>query len=305
LLVRPGRCYTPASPRTRSCATPVSPAHRPLDSYQAYLFDVDGTILYPERAIPGAAEALQALKQAGKRVLIVTNNSTTSRAGIVERLGRFGFPIEPGDVATAVVATARFISQERPGATVHVLGSQGLREELLLAGLQVVDGAAGAEYLAVGCDPQVTYARLTSGVQAAVAGARIVAVNLDGLIFDPHGSFPGGGTFVGAIQGASGRAPDVVVGKPSPLLLQETIGMLGLPAQECLFVGDSLAADVLAARAVGMPSVLVLSGVTRADQVPNGSDRPEYVLESVAELGEAVRRGQRRAGTAETKGSAP
>jgi HAD superfamily hydrolase (TIGR01450 family) len=255
-----------------------------LGSYRAYLFDVDGTLMYPGRAIEGTADVLLALKRAGRRILIVTNNSTVSRAVMAARLRGLGFPIEESDVGTAVVATAAFVAQERPGARVHVLGSQGLREELRRVGLQVVEDGAGAEYLVIGCDPEVTYDRLARALRVALAGARVVAVNLDPFIYDPDGNFPGCGMFVGAIAAATGREPDVVVGKPSTLLLEEVLTLLGLPASECLFVGDSLQTDVAGARAVGMPSLLVLTGVTDRDTLAASPLQPEYVLDSAAEL---------------------
>jgi ribonucleotide monophosphatase NagD (HAD superfamily) len=112
----------------------------------------------------------------------------------------------------------------------------------------------------------------------------VVAVNLDPFIYDPEGNFPGCGMFVGAISAATGREPDVVVGKPSTLLLEEVLALLGLPASECLFVGDSLHTDVAGARAVGMPSLLVLTGVTDRAALAASPVQPEYVLQSAAEL---------------------
>src|SRR5207248_179871 len=159
-----------------------------------------------------------------------------SRAEMAARLQGFGFPIEEADVATALVATAAFIAQERPAARVHVLGSRGLRHELAQAGLVLDEDGAAAEYLVVGSDPEVSYERLTRALRVAEAGARIVAVNLDRSLPDPRGSFPGSAMFVGAIQGGTGRGPDVVIGKPSPRLLEEVLGLLALPAGECLFV---------------------------------------------------------------------
>ncbi len=259
-------------------------AQRSLGDYQAYLFDVDGTLIYPGRPIEGAIEAVLALKRASKRTLIVTNNSTLSRAGMAAKLRSFGFPIQESDVGTAVVATAVFIAQECPGARVQVLGSQGLRDELRRAGLEVRDDGAPVDYLVVGCDPEVTYERLARAMRAALAGARFIAVNQDRLIYDPQGSYPGSAMFVGAIRGATGREPDVVIGKPSSLLLQEVLVLLGLPASECLFIGDSLTTDVLAARAVGMPCLLVMTGVTDHATLRASDVQPDYVLESVGEL---------------------
>src|SRR2546423_14950955 len=100
--------------------------HRRLDSYAAYLFDVDGTLLYHDHAVPGAAEALQALKARGKSVLAVTNNSSLGRHELAERFRRFGLPLEDHEVFSALVASAQLVAHEQPGARVHVLRHPGL-----------------------------------------------------------------------------------------------------------------------------------------------------------------------------------
>src|SRR5947209_6695955 len=114
--------------------------NRPLRDYAAYLFDMDGTLTYHDTAIPGAAEALHVLKTAGKHVLAVTNNSSLGQHALAERFRRFGLPLEDHEVFSALVATARLVAHERPGARVHVFGNPGLRSECERHGLSVVDG---------------------------------------------------------------------------------------------------------------------------------------------------------------------
>src|SRR5258708_9635634 len=99
---------------------------RRLDSYAASLFDVDGTLLYHDHAVPGAAEALQALKARGKHVLAVTNNSSLSRHQLAERFREFGLPLEDHEEFSALVATAQLVAHEQPGARVHVFGNPGV-----------------------------------------------------------------------------------------------------------------------------------------------------------------------------------
>jgi ribonucleotide monophosphatase NagD (HAD superfamily) len=95
---------------------------RALGAYAAYLFDVDGTLIYPERAVPGAAEALAALRSRGKVVLAVTNNSSLSRHELADRFRAFGLPLEDTEVFSALAATAQYIAHHSPGARVHVFG---------------------------------------------------------------------------------------------------------------------------------------------------------------------------------------
>ena len=142
---------------------------RPLSSYAAYLFDVDGTLVYHDHAVPGAAEALKALKARGKHVLAVTNNSSLGQHALAERCRRFGLPLDDHEVFSALVATARHVAQEQPGARVHVFGNPGLRSECERHGLRVTDDIT-ADYVVVGNHRGITYDNLTLAMRALLRG---------------------------------------------------------------------------------------------------------------------------------------
>lgn len=255
---------------------------RALASYAAYLFDVDGTLVYHDHAVPGAADALTALKASGRHVLAVTNNSSLGQHALAERFRRFGLPLEDHEVFSALVATARLVAHERPGARVHVFGNPGLRSEIERQGLRVTDGV-DADYVVVGNHRGITYDRLTAAMRALLRGARFVTINMDRTYVGADGDLvPGCGVFAAALERAIGRPPDVVVGKPSIRLLCEAADSVGAPPEACLYVGDNPEADVAGAHAAGMDALLVLTGVaTSADE---GPERPEHVLPSVADL---------------------
>jgi HAD superfamily hydrolase (TIGR01450 family) len=255
---------------------------RALDDYAAYLFDVDGTLMYHDRAIAGSGEALHALKAAGKRVLAVTNNSSLARHALAERFRRFGLPLEDSEVFSALVATAQLVAHEQPGASVHVFGNPGLRAEIERRGLRVTDGV-DADYVVVGNVREITYDWLTTAMRALLGGARFVAVNNDRTYIGADGALvPGCGAFVAALERAVGRGPDVVVGKPSVTLLHEAADSIGQPPAECLYVGDNPEADIGGAHAAGMDALLVLTGV--ATTAEGHRDQAEHVLPSVADL---------------------
>jgi HAD superfamily hydrolase (TIGR01450 family) len=261
----------------------VSRLHRPLTSYAAYLFDVDGTLTYHDHAVPGAPEALRALKAHGKRIVAVTNNSSLSRHQLAERFRRFGLPLEDHEVFSAMVATAQLVAHEQPDARVFVFGNPGFRAEVERAGLAVTDEAVEADYVLVGNHTGITYKGLTAALRALLRGARFVAVNVDRTYVGADGDLvPGAGVFVAALERGAGRPPDVVVGKPSITLLLEAAHSIGQPPAECLYTGDNLEADVAGAHAAGMDALLVLTGV--ATGAEDAADPPEHVLPSVADL---------------------
>ena len=255
---------------------------RSLAEYAAYLFDMDGTLTYHDQAIPGAARTLQILKEAGKHVLAVTNNSSLGQHALADRFRRFGLPLEDHEVFSALVATARLVAHESPGARVHVFGNPGLRSEIERRGLAVTDGT-DADYLVVGNHRGITYDRLTTAMRALQRGARFVTVNMDRTYVGADGDLvPGCGVFAGALEYATGRAPDVVVGKPSITLLCEAASSVNTAATDCLYVGDNPEADIGGAHAAGMSALLVLTGV--ASSADQSTEQPEYVLGSVADL---------------------
>jgi HAD superfamily hydrolase (TIGR01450 family) len=255
---------------------------RLLSSYPAYLFDVDGTLLYHDHAVPGAAEALLALKAHGKHVVAVTNNSSLGQHALGERFRRFGLPLDDHEVLSALVATAQLVAQEKPGARVTVFGSPGCRAEVERAGLVVTDGE-DAEYVVVGNHTGITYKALTTALRALLNGARFIAINVDRTYVGADGGLvPGAGVFVAALERGAGRPPDVVVGKPSITLLLEAAHSIGQSPADCLYAGDNLEADVAGAHAADMDALLVLTGVSSgAEESP---DAPEHVLPSVADL---------------------
>ena len=255
---------------------------RRLDNYAAYLFDVDGTLVYHDHAVPGAADALQALKARGKHVLAVTNNSSLSRHELAERFREFGLPLEDHEVFSALVATAQLVAHEAPGARVYVFGNPGVAAELERRGLTLTDGV-DADYVVVGNHRGISYDKLTVAMRALLNGARFVAINVDRTyVGEDGGLVPGAGVFVAALERAVSRPPDVVVGKPSITLLREAAESIGQPPHACLYVGDNPESDIAGAHAAGMEAALVLSGVVATGD--GWADPPEHVLPSVADL---------------------
>ena len=255
---------------------------RHIDSYAAYLFDVDGTLLCHDHAVPGAAEALQALKARGKHVLAVTNNSSLSRHELAERFREFGLPLEDHEVFSALVATAQLVAHERPGARVHVFGNPGVAAELERRGLSLTDDL-DADYVVVGNHRGISYDKLTVAMRALLNGARFVAINVDRTyVGEDGGLVPGAGVFVAALERAVSRPPDVVVGKPSVTLLHEAAESIDQPPEACLYVGDNPEADIVGAHAAGMDAALVLTGVAATGD--GAADAPEHVLPSVADF---------------------
>lgn len=250
---------------------------------------MDGVIWTMNDPIPHAAGAVARCRDAGCAVFFLTNNSSQTRQAYVAKLARFGIPASVDEVVTSAQATAALLAQEKPGATVVMIGEEGLRQELESAGLVVVPFSEGSrvDYVVVGWDRGLTYDKLAQAHGAIVrGGAKFVATNRD-VTYPAEGgrTLPGGGSIVAAVEASTGVTPRTV-GKPEPFTLEWILRHTGVPAEECLVVGDRLDTDIALGRRVGAPTVLVLTGVStraEAEGAPE-SMRPDFIMPDLSHL---------------------
>jgi 4-nitrophenyl phosphatase len=258
-----------------------------LTVFKALLLDMDGVIYRGDQPLPGAAGFIPALRHAGVSVILVTNNSTRTAAAVARKLDEMGIRVDSDTILTSSMATARWLRAESPdGASVYIVGAADLAKEVLGQPGFDVD-AESPDYVVVGLDTEVTYAKLRTASLAILAGARFVATNVDATLPVEGGKvWPGAGAIVAAIATTVGRGPDVVLGKPEPVMFQQALERLGLPAGEVLAVGDRVETDIVAGKRAGLPTALVLTGVTRAEEVAGLPDemRPDHVFNSLDEL---------------------
>ncbi len=252
------------------------------------IVDIDGTMVRSADPIPGARDGIEELQEAGIDVLYVSNTSSSSREECVRRLGNVGLDVAYEDVITAASATADYLS--RNGFTdVYVIGRTALIDELERAGLTRTDRPETATALVVGKDDQFDYEKLTAALHALDDDTSFVATNMDRTTPTDHGELPGTGALVGAIQGASGRDPDVVVGKPNEYLLQSALEKLCVEPAHCIVIGDSIDIDIAMGASAGMTTILVLSGVSSQSDLASAAFRPDFVVETLAEISDVLR----------------
>jgi phosphoglycolate/pyridoxal phosphate phosphatase family enzyme len=253
------------------------------------IFDLDGVVYLGDTPIPGAIPALHDLAAAGHRLFFLTNNSTRSRRSYAEKLTRMGFPTEPEQVMTSAYATGLYLqSISAAGKTVYVVGESGLCEEMERAGLRVLtlEDATPADYVVAGLDRDLTYAKLSRAHhEITVNGATFIATNRDSTYPMETAEIPGGGAIVAPIEVSSG-VRGATIGKPEPHTWQRILDAAGARSNEALMVGDRPDTDIFGARRIGIPTALVLSGVTRAEEVAGlaPEQQPDHVLADLAAL---------------------
>jgi HAD superfamily hydrolase (TIGR01450 family) len=212
-------------------------------------------------------------------VAFITNNAAREPAEVAARLARLGVAAAPGKIVTSAVAAAALLASElAPAAPVLVVGGPGLSGAVAAAGLSVVHSADDAPVAVVqGWGPDVGWHELAEATLAVRAGARWVATNRDRTLPSPRGPLPGAGALIAAVSVATGRDPDIVVGKPGPALFTTAVARTG--GRHPLVVGDRLDTDIAGAAGAGLDALLVLSGISRPADVlaaPPGS-RPAYL----------------------------
>ena len=252
----------------QAAGTPLAETH------DVALFDLDGTLYVGAEAVPGAAGLLAAARSAGLRVAYVTNNASSTPQDVAGRLAGLGFAADPDDVTTSAQAAARVLADRLPaGSRVLAVGGPGLTGALTAVGLTPVGTAAERPAAVVqGWFPDLSWRLLAEGAYALAAGLPWVATNTDLTLPTAAGTAPGNGSFVALLAGVVGRRPDTVAGKPGPDVLLQAASRSG--AVRPLVVGDRLDTDIEGAHAAGLPSLLVLTGVSsRADLL---AARPEH-----------------------------
>jgi HAD superfamily hydrolase (TIGR01450 family) len=260
------------------------------------LVDLDGVVYRGGEAVPGVADVLLRRAALGDRIVYVTNNSRSHREQYRARLGEMGLPLSEDGIVTAARATAVLLAERRPAPRVAmVFGGPGLARELRDVGLRTVAPterglAAAPDVLAVGVDFSLSYRRLSIAADAVRRGAFFVATNRDPVYPVPGRLTAGAGSMVAAVAVAAGREPDLVVGKPEPRLFEAAAEIAGVPMSDAVVVGDNLLTDIGAARRVGARSVLMLTGVTSADDLVGvaPADHPTAVAKDAAELEERL-----------------
>jgi phosphoglycolate/pyridoxal phosphate phosphatase family enzyme len=237
-----------------------------------------------DEIIPGAPQTIYQLRQRGCAVVFLSNKPLERRDVYATKLTRLGISTEVHDVINSSLVMAHYLVQEMPGATVFAIGEPPLLQELADAGLKLSDDPAEIDVVIASFDRTFDYEKLNIGFQALRRGARFFATNADRTCPVAVGELPDAAAVIGALEGCTGRSVELVVGKPSPLILKMALQRLRLPASECLMTGDRLETDILMGQQAGMATALVLTGVTRYEDVPNASAKPTYVLESVGQL---------------------
>jgi len=246
-----------------------------------YLIDMDGVLVKRPQLIPGADRFIANLIAAEAKFLVLTNSSEYTQIDLAHFLATVGLIIPPERIYTSAMATARFLQLQNPGGKAFVIGESGLTEAIHNAGYVMTD--VNPDYMVLGETFSYSFQLISKAVRLVTAGARFIATNPDPSGPTEFGLEPACGAMAALIEKATGKSP-FFVGKPNPFMMRSALNYLGVHSEDTVIIGDRMDTDIVAGIETGMETVLVLSGVTRRDEIQSFPYRPVQVLESIAEL---------------------
>jgi NagD protein len=252
-----------------------------LAQKKAFIIDMDGVIYHGNRLLPGAKEFVSWLNENGKSFLFLTNSSERSPKELHQKLSRMGIVVAEEHFFTSALATANFLASQHPGGSAYVIGEAGLTNALYQAGLTMND--VNPDYVVVGDTRTYSYERIERAVELILKGARLIGTNPDLTGPAERGIVPSTGALIAPIELATNRKA-YFVGKPNPLMMRHALKKLGSKREDTAIIGDRMDTDIKAGIEAEIETVLVLTGVTSRDDLPDFPYSPHYILEGVSEI---------------------
>lgn len=255
-----------------------------IRDFDAFCFDLDGTILLGNKILPGAKETIGLIRKNNKKVLFITNSPTQTRAECKRKLLSLGIETELEEVLTAPYVSAMYFMEHFPESQVYIVGEQAIEEEFHQLSLKITRNPLEATHVLVGLDRYFTYEKLNLAMMAVRNGAKIIVTNPDPYCPVPGGVISDTLAIARAIEVASGQSIFEVIGKPSPFYGERMLEQLNIERERCLIIGDRLETDILLGKLNQFHTCLVLTGVASQEDVEEKKIYPDFIVENLTLL---------------------
>lgn len=246
-----------------------------------FICDMDGVIYHGNRILPGVAEFIEWLHNENKEYLFLTNNSGYTPKELNQKLARMGLDVPEEHFYTSALATAEFLREQAHGCSVFAIGEAGLHNALYDAGITMND--VNPDYVVVGEGRSYSLETLTKATNLVMSGAKLIGANSDVSGPIENGIAPACRALISPIEMATGTRA-YFCGKPNPLMMRTGLRLLNCHSADAVMVGDRMDTDVISGMESGMSTVLVLSGVSKAETVKSYAYRPSMVLNGVGDI---------------------
>ena len=253
-----------------------------LKRITCFALDMDGTIYLGEKWIDGAMDFLQAVEQAGKKYIFLTNNSSKNAKAYVDKLGRMGLVVDESKIVTSGQATIAYLKNHFPGKRVFLLGNELLQEEFEVAGIALEE--EHPDVVVTAFDTSLTYAKMCKVCDFVREGLPYLATHPDYNCPTETGFIPDAGAIHAFINASAFRYPDHIIGKPNGDIMDYLAMRAGVTKEQTAMIGDRLYTDVAAGVNNGYTGILVLSGEAGMKDVEESEVVPHLIFSSVKDM---------------------
>ncbi len=257
--------------------------------YEAYVFDMDGTLYLGDHLLPGAKRMLEELRRLDLPVRFLSNNPTKNPRQYLDKLEGLGIHAELDEIASTVVTTVRWLKRNHPDAVVFPIAEPPLVDALREAGFTVSDDPEKIDIVIASYDRTFDYRKLQIAFDAIwfYKRAFLIATNPDRFCPFPGGrGEPDCASIIAAVEACTSTKCREVIGKPNPIMLREALGDLDVDLRKVVMVGDRLSTDIEMAVNAQMASAMTLTGESTWEEVLElqPERRPTMVLDRVDKL---------------------
>ena len=252
-----------------------------LRDKKGFICDMDGVIYHGNRLVEGTKEFVDWLKRENKKFLFLTNSSAKSPRELQQKLAHMGIHVGAEDFVTSAQATASFLASQNPSTGVYVIGESGLINALHNAGFYIDN--VNPKYVVIGESRTYNFEQIELAVNLVLNGAKLIGTNSDLTGPSDRGVAPACRAMVAPIEMATGKKA-YFIGKPNPLIMRHAIKKLGCTRDETLIIGDRMDTDIIAGIESEIETALVLSGITKREDLELFPYQPDHVLNCVADI---------------------
>lgn len=252
-----------------------------IRSKKGFICDMDGVIYHGNRVLDGVIEFVEWLKAEKKRFVFLTNSSERTIKESQEKLKRMGINVEKDHFYTSALATAAFLSSQKPRGSAYIIGEAGLINALYNVGYTM--NKIDPDYVVMGEARSYSYEQIEKAVNLVRNGAKLIGTNPDVSGPIEEGIAPATKALIAPIELATGKQA-YFVGKPNPLMMRIALKKLGVTREETIIIGDRMDTDIIAGIESEIDTCLVLSGITDRKAMEEFAYRPHFILNGVADI---------------------
>ena len=250
-------------------------------SKAGFICDMDGVIYRGNKVLPGVPEFIKWMTDNNKKFMFLTNSPERTPQELSMKLRRMGLDVSADHFYTSAMATAEFLHSQAPGCTAYVIGEPSLTKAMY--DMEIYMNDVNPDYVIVGETRTYSFEKIEKAIDLVLKGAKLIGTNPDITGPTERGILPATGALIAPIEIATGKKA-YFVGKPNPLMLGHGLRKLNCHRADIAFIGDRMDTDIIAGIESNIDTVLVLSGVTKPEDIDNFPYRPKYIANSVGDL---------------------